>query len=66
MREISGDFAVEVCVSAVSDEKPQMGGLLVWKDKDNYAIGTIDRTIYCGAYKEGTATVFRGFKLWTR
>jgi len=144
MREISGDFAVEVCVSSACDEKPQMGGLLVWKDKDNFlrfekgvhgqnevrlhgyvdgkyqvagrgllsgdegihlrleregkqfsaycsvdgeewltcgkltlpledpiqigihAIGMIDRTIYCGAYKEGTATVFRGFKLWTR
>ena len=26
MREISGDFAVEVCVSSVSDEKPQRGG----------------------------------------
>ena len=144
MREISGDFAVEVCVSSASDERPQMGGLLVWKDRDNFlrfekgvhgqnevrlhgyvdgkyqvagrgllssdeathlrlereveqfsaycsvdgekwltcgkltfsledpiqvgihAIGMIDRTIYCSAYKEGTATVFRGFKLWTR
>jgi tetratricopeptide (TPR) repeat protein/regulation of enolase protein 1 (concanavalin A-like superfamily) len=148
MREISGDFAVEVCVSSASDEKPQMGGLLVWKDRDNFlrfekgvhgehevrlhgyvggkyqiagrglllrdgaeeihlrlertgeqfsaycsvdakieswatcgklvlplddpiqigihAIGMIDRTIYCGAFKEGTATLFRGFKLWAR
>jgi len=31
-----------------------------------HAIGMIDRTIYCGAFKEGTATLFRGFKLWTR
>jgi len=30
------------------------------------AIGMIDRTIYCGAYPDGTATVFRDFKLWTR
>ena len=152
MREISGDFAVEVCVSSASDDKPMMGGLLVWKDKDNFlrfekgvhgqdevrlhgyvdgkhqvagrgllcrgsasvpardewiylrleregeqfsaycsvggeewltcgkltlsledpiqigihAIGMIDRTIYCGAYKEGTATVFRGFRLTRR
>ena len=168
MREISGDFAVEVCVSSASDneltvrstEKPQMGGLLVWKDRDNFlrfekgvhgqnevrlhgyvdgkyqvagrggsvetqakacyskpatpgdgdegihlrleregeqfsaycsengenwftcgkmafpvddpiqigihAIGLIDRTIYCDAHKEGTATVFRRFKLWIR
>jgi len=154
MREISGDFAVEVCVSSASDnelathstEKPQMGGLLVWRDRDNFlrfekgvhghremrlegyvdgkwqvagrgllsgdadegfhlrlerageqfsaycsldeenwltcgqltlsvddpiqigihAIGMIDRTIYCGSFKEGTATLFRGFQVWTR
>ena len=154
MREISGDFAVEVCVSSASDnelaarstEKPQMGGLLVWKDKDNFlrfekglrgprevrlegyvsgkwqvagrgllswdrdeeihlrlerageqvsaycsadgknwltcgkltlplndpiqvgihAIGMIDRTIYCSSFKDGTAILFRRFKLWTR
>jgi len=187
MREISEDFAIEVCVSPASDnelaarstEKPQMGGLLVWKDRDNFlrfekgvqgqheirlegyvggeyqvagrglllggrdrieqprrhgdterhgeeqsdssslcasvppcfssevhlrlerageqfsaycsvdgedwltcgkmtlplddpiqvgihAIGMIDRTIYCGSFKDGTATLFRGFRLWTR
>ncbi|MCH7719743.1 MAG: hypothetical protein IH988_01965 [Planctomycetes bacterium] len=31
-----------------------------------HAIGMIDRTIYHGAYPDGTATVFRDFKLWTR
>ena len=31
-----------------------------------HAIGMIDRTIYCGEYKEGTATVFRNFRIWTR
>jgi hypothetical protein len=162
VREISGDFAIEVSVSPASDnelaarstEKPQMGGLLVWKDRDNFlrfekgvhgqhemrlhgyvggkhqvagrglmresrggasvpaldeevhlrldrsgdqfsaycsldgenwltcgkmisplddpiqigihAIGAIDRTIYCGSFKEGTATLFRRFQLWTR
>ena len=30
-----------------------------------YAIGMINRTIYCGSYKEGTATVFRNFRIWT-
>ena len=34
--DISSDFAVEVCMSPVSDNKPQMGGLLIWKDKDNF------------------------------
>ena len=31
-----------------------------------HAIGMIDRTIYCGEYREGTATVFRNFRIWTR
>jgi len=146
MREITGDFAFEVCVSLALDDRPHMGGLLVWKDKRNFvrfeigvddqhevrlhgyvddgrliagrgliqtdeneeihlrlersgdefsgycsadgenwftcgkmtlpiddpiqigihAIGMIDRTIYCGAYKEGTATVFRNFRIWTQ
>ena len=138
MRDASGDFAVEVRMSPASDDKPQIGGLLIWKDKDSflrfekgvhgqnevrlrwpvvgrgllpgdkevhlrlersgeqfsayckkdgknwltcgkltlslddpiqigiYAIGKIDRTIYCGSFKDGTATLFRGFRLWTR
>jgi tetratricopeptide (TPR) repeat protein/regulation of enolase protein 1 (concanavalin A-like superfamily) len=143
MREISGDFAVEACISATTDEKPQIGGLLVWKDRDNFlrfdkgvygqheirlhvckdgqqqkigrgflmreeihlrleridnlfsaycsadgqnwltcgkltmpmdnpvqigihAIGTIERTIHCGSFKDGTATLFRRFRVWTR
>ncbi|MBI1922917.1 tetratricopeptide repeat protein, partial [Candidatus Poribacteria bacterium] len=162
MREVSGDFAVEVCLSPASADKPWMGGLLIHQDKDNFlhfeigvhgenevrlhgyvggvqqivgrgilrathvsplqdsegivgarhalpnvhlrlerigdefsaycsadgenwftcgtmtlplndpiqlgicAIGMIDRTIYCGAYLDGTATVFRGFKLWCK
>jgi len=144
MKEIPGEFAVEVSVSSASDDKPQMGGLLIWKDKHNFlrfekgvdgkheirlqgfindeyqiagrgllpesennetylrlersgdeftsycnidgenwltcgkmtlpmedpiqigihAIGMIDRTIYCGEYKEGTATLFRNFRIW--
>jgi tetratricopeptide (TPR) repeat protein/regulation of enolase protein 1 (concanavalin A-like superfamily) len=146
MRDISGGFAAEVSVSPASDDEPQMGGILIWKDRDSFlrfergvygqnemrlhgyvygkrqvagrgllqveddnevhlrversgdeftsycstdgenwltcgkmilpmddpiqvgihAIGMIDRTIYCGAYKEGTATVFRNFRIWTR
>jgi len=31
-----------------------------------HAIGMIDRSIYCGAYKEGTATMFRNFRIWTK
>ncbi|MEK7397959.1 MAG: DUF1349 domain-containing protein, partial [Candidatus Poribacteria bacterium] len=146
MQEASGDFAVEVIINSVSEDKPQQGGLLIWKDKNNFirfekgthgkremhlegcvngkyrvagrgllptsdndetylrlersgdefssycsvdgenwftcgkmtlpmedpiqigihAIGMIDRTIYCGEYKEGTATLFRNFRIWTK
>jgi len=144
MREVTDDFAVETVVSSVSDEKPQIGGILLWKDKSNflrlekgylgkktvsyggyvdgkpyncshgflpnagddiylrlersegkfhaycndgkewlscgeielqaedpiqvgiYAYGMIDRHIYCGSFKEGTATLFRKFRLWKR
>ena len=31
-----------------------------------YAIGAIDRTVYCGSYKDGTATLFRNFRIWTK
>ena len=31
-----------------------------------YAHGMIDRTIYCGEYREGTATLFRDFRIWAR
>ncbi|MBI1926343.1 tetratricopeptide repeat protein [Candidatus Poribacteria bacterium] len=30
-----------------------------------HAIGNIDRTLYHGAFPEGTATAFQGFELWT-
>ena len=147
MREIHGDFAMEVCIAPVSNEKPQMGGLLVLQDTNSFlrfekgahrqhetllhgyvngkwqitgrgllppgvkdkpvylrlervgqqftaycstdetnwlmcgkmtlptdehvqigvhSLGMIDRIHYCGAFKEGTATVFRNFRIWTR
>ncbi len=36
LQELSGDFAVEVWMKASSDDLPSVGGLLVWKDEDNY------------------------------
>jgi regulation of enolase protein 1 (concanavalin A-like superfamily) len=36
MQEISGDFAVEVKMKTASDEVPSIGGLLIWKNKENY------------------------------
>jgi len=145
MIEASGDFAIQVCVSIAIKDKPQMGGLLIWKDNKNYvcfergrsdpygfwfhgyinnedqmagrgflpeesestymrlervgneisaycsiddenwltcgklsfavddpiqigiyAHGMIDRTIYCGEYRECTATVFRSFEVSTK
>jgi len=136
-----GDFALQTICVAVSDEKPAMGGLLLWKDKENFlrldrgirgksqlsfmgylgnknviigrgrlpaervflrlerlgrqvralcsadgknwftvgqvefpiedpvevevhAIGSIDRTVYHGAYPEGTAIRFESFEMW--
>ena len=36
LRGVSGDFAVQtVCVLA-SEDKPAIGGILLWKDKENY------------------------------
>jgi tetratricopeptide (TPR) repeat protein/regulation of enolase protein 1 (concanavalin A-like superfamily) len=36
LQEISGDFAAEVKLKAASDDLPSVGGLLVWRDRDNY------------------------------
>jgi class 3 adenylate cyclase/tetratricopeptide (TPR) repeat protein/regulation of enolase protein 1 (concanavalin A-like superfamily) len=139
----SGDFAVQTICLPVSNEKPAIGGLLLWKDQANYlrlargkngrneiaftgclangdvigrgclsfgpagrvwlrleriggqvsalcsadgehwfgvgqaafpaedplqvgvcAIGNIDRTVYHGAYPEGTAIRFETFQMW--
>jgi regulation of enolase protein 1 (concanavalin A-like superfamily) len=141
LRPASGDFAVQTVCVPVSAEKPAIGGMLLWKDKENYlrldrgisgaheislvgcvgnkdviigrgrlptervflrlerigsrvnalcsadgqawftaghvefpvadpvevglhAIGNIDRTIYHGAYPDGTAIRFESFQLW--
>ena len=36
LHEISGNFAVEVKIKAVSDNLPSVGGLLVWNDEENF------------------------------
>jgi len=36
IQEISGDFAIEVTMKMASDDLPSVGGLLVWKDGENY------------------------------
>jgi len=151
IREITGDFAVQVCIfgrtgcqPVLLEDKPQLGGLLIWKDESNYlcfckgdsdrygfqffgyldkkqlmagrgflldendekvylrlersgdifsayvsadginwltcgkltmslddpihvgiyAHGMINRTIYCGEYREGSATTFREFRIF--
>ncbi len=144
IREITDGFAVQVCISPATNDKPQMGGIFIWKDDKNYicfergrndpygflffgyingeqkmagrgllieesestylrlerngneisaycsidndnwltcgrlsfpvdpiqvgiyAHGIIDRTIYCGEYREGTATLFKDFRIWTK
>jgi len=143
LRKASGDLIVQAACGPVTDEKPSIGGLLLWKDEQNYlrldrgmfgereitfvgcldnqdtligrgwlydeaervllrlervgdqvhaycsadgtgwytvgkatfavqdpievglhAIGDTDRTIYHGAYPEGTAIRFASFQLW--
>lgn len=36
LRELSGDFTVEVKLKAVSEDLPSVGGVLIWKDEENY------------------------------
>jgi tetratricopeptide (TPR) repeat protein len=141
LRPVAGDLAAQTVCLPASEEKPAIGGLLLWKDPENYlrlergtrgeheisfqgclgnkdivigrgrllservhlrlerlgprvnalcsadgmdwftlgfvefpvedpvevglhAIGMIDRTIYPGAYPEGTAIRFESFRLW--
>jgi tetratricopeptide (TPR) repeat protein len=141
-RTLAGAFAIQSICLPASEEKPAIGGLLLWKDRQNYlrldrgtrgpheisfqgclanqdliigrgrlpaervflrlerlgsrvnalcsadgqhwftvghtefpvedpvqvglhAIGSIDRTIYPGAYPDGTAIRFESFELWT-
>jgi hypothetical protein len=33
---------------------------------DIHAIGMMGRAIYCGAYRDITATSFHDFRMWTR
>ncbi|MCX5748626.1 MAG: AAA family ATPase [Candidatus Saganbacteria bacterium] len=141
LRLAEGNFAIQTVCIPVSEDKPTIGGILIWKDKDNYlrldrgtrgkyeinfsgfiinqyltfgrgrlvsdriflrleridntvnalcspdenewftvghveflvddpveiglfAIGMIDRTIYHGAFPDGTAIMFESFELW--
>ena len=143
LRAASGDFAIQTVCVPVSEEKPAIGGILLWKDDKNFlrldrgtrgryevsftgcidnrdviigrgrlsseraflrlerignrvnalcsadgaewltvgyvdfpiegpvevglhAIGAIERTIYHGAYPDGTAIRFASFQLWTK
>ncbi|MFQ5796066.1 MAG: BTAD domain-containing putative transcriptional regulator, partial [Candidatus Bipolaricaulia bacterium] len=36
LRPISGDFSVQTVCMPVSKEKPAIGGLVLWKDRENY------------------------------
>jgi len=36
LQDISGDFAIETKMATADEEIPTAGGLLVWKDKDNF------------------------------
>jgi predicted ATPase/class 3 adenylate cyclase len=36
LQEISGDFAAEIKTKSASGDLPSVGGILVWKDRENY------------------------------
>lgn len=36
LQEISGDFAAEIKMKAASGDQPSVGGILVWKDRENF------------------------------
>ena len=36
LQEISGDFAAEIKLKAASGDLPSVGGILVWKDRENF------------------------------
>jgi predicted ATPase/class 3 adenylate cyclase/regulation of enolase protein 1 (concanavalin A-like superfamily) len=36
LQEISDDFAIETKIASADEKTPAVGGLLVWKDKDNF------------------------------
>ncbi len=36
LRPISGDFALAATVAVAQDDRPAMGGLLLWQDEENY------------------------------
>ena len=40
--------------------------LLMWLCQQLMIEYMIDKTIYCGEYREGTATVFRNFRIWKK
>jgi tetratricopeptide (TPR) repeat protein len=36
MREATGDFAVQTCCMPASEDIPAIGGIVLWKDKENF------------------------------
>jgi tetratricopeptide (TPR) repeat protein len=44
LQPASGDFAVQTICLPVSEEKPAIGGLLIWKDKGNFLL--LDRGVW--------------------
>ena len=52
LRPVSGDFVAEV-VCLAADDRPAMGGLLLWHDKDNYLRVEWGRNGHCDLLFEG-------------
>jgi len=41
-REVRGDVTAWTCISPVAEEIPMSGGLVVWKDSENYSLLVVD------------------------
>ncbi|MFC1717930.1 AAA family ATPase [Candidatus Poribacteria bacterium] len=57
LQDISGEFAVEVRMKAASSDVPSAGGILVWKDEENFI--RFERGVY-GEDEIGLADVIQG------
>jgi hypothetical protein len=65
LQQVSGDWAVQTVCGPASEEKPAVGGLVLWKDKENYLRldrGTIGEheILFAGCLENRDVAIGRG------
>lgn len=65
LREVSGNFAIQTTCVPVSAEKPDIGGLLIWRDKGNFlrldkGTGGQNEILFLGCLDGRTIIIGRG------